>query len=221
MAVNTNFNDPLYVHSSETPGTNLINDQLIGVENYFIWSRAMLIALRAKNKIGLIDGSCRRPPIGIQTSLQWERCNVMVLSWLMNTVLKKIYGGLVYTSDASMVWTDLKEQFDKVNSSRIFSLHREIGRLTQGNTTVSAYYCKLKKLWDEYSVLVIIPSCECNAAKNYLEHDQQQNILQFLMGLDDSYVNVRNKILMMSLLPTVGQEFSLISQEESHRALFS
>ncbi|XP_073290518.1 uncharacterized protein [Primulina huaijiensis] len=173
MANNCSFNDPLYIHPSDTPGLNLVNDQLIGVENYGIWSRAMLIALRAKNKIALIDGSCCRPPVDSQTSLQWEKCNALVLSWIMNTVSKEIFGGIIYALDASSIWTDLKERFDKINGSRIFSIHREIGRLTQGNSTISTYYCKLKQLWDEYSALVILPSCECDTARRYLEHEQQ------------------------------------------------
>ncbi|XP_075480651.1 uncharacterized protein LOC142521318 [Primulina tabacum] len=221
MANNCNFNDSLYIHPSDTPGMNLVNDQLIGVDNYGIWSRAMLIALRVKNKIALIDGNCRRPPIGSPNSLQWDRCNALVLSWIINTVSMEIFGGIVYASDASSVWTDLKEQFEKVNGSRIFSLHREIGRLTQGNSTISTYYCKLKLLWDEYSALVTLPSCECDTARTYLVHEQQQRLLQFLMGLNDSYLNIRSQILMMSPLPTVGQAFSLISQKESHRVLSS
>lgn len=153
MANNNNFNDPLYIHPSDTPGANLVSGQLIGVETYGIWSRAMLIALRAKNKITFIDGSCRRPSAGSQTLLQWERCNALLLSWILNTVSKEIFGGIIYTSDASAVWTDLKEQFDKINGSQIFSLHREIGRLTQGNSIISIYYCKLKQLWMNIQLL--------------------------------------------------------------------
>ncbi|XP_073269630.1 uncharacterized protein [Primulina huaijiensis] len=200
---------------------NLVNDQLLGVENYGVWSRAMIIALRAKNKIVFIDGSLPRPAVGHATSNQWERCNALVLSWIMNTVSKEIYGGIVYSSDASMVWSDLKEQFDKVNGSRIFSIHRDINRLTQGSSTISGYYSKLKHLWDEYASLVTLPSCECDTARKYLNHDQQQKLLQFLMGLNDSYMQIRSQILMMSPLPSVGQAFSIISQEESHRSLIS
>ncbi|XP_073296507.1 uncharacterized protein [Primulina huaijiensis] len=221
MANNTNFNDPLFLHPSDTPGMTIVSEQLTGVENYGVWSRAMLIALRAKNKIALIDGTCKRPALGNVTLHQWERCNALVLSWIMNSVSKDIFGGIVYSSDASTVWSDLKDQFDKINGSRIFSLHRELGRLTQGNNTISVYFCKLKQLWDEYSSLVTLPSCECAAARKYVEHDQQQRLLQFLMGLNDSYMHVRSQILMMVPLPTVGQAFSLLSQEESHRLLSS
>lgn len=122
-----NFNDPLSIHSSDTPGMNLINEQLTGVENYGVWSRAMLIALRANNKIAFIGGTCKRPAAGNLMLQQWEGCNTLVLSWIMNSVSKGIFGGIVYTTDASVVWTDLKDQFEKVNGSRIFSLHRDIG----------------------------------------------------------------------------------------------
>ncbi|XP_073295112.1 uncharacterized protein [Primulina huaijiensis] len=179
----------------------------------------MLIALQAKNKIGFIDGTFKKPEAGSASVLQWERCNALVLSWILNTVSREIFGGIVYATDASVVWTDLMEQFDKVNGSRIFALHRDIGQLVQGQSTTSAYFCKLKQLWDEVASLVILPSCECAAARRYVEHDQQHRLLQFLMGLNESYAAIRSQILMMSPLPTVGQAFSIISQEESHRSL--
>ncbi|XP_075512619.1 uncharacterized protein LOC142548180 [Primulina tabacum] len=179
----------------------------------------MIIALRAKNKIVFIDGSHPRPAVGHASLHPWERCNALVLSWLMNTVSKEIYGGIVCSTDASTVWSDLKEQFDKVNGSRNFSIHRDINRLTQGSSAISAYYSKLKHLWDEYASLVTLPSCECDTARRNLNHDQQQKLLQFLIGLNDSYMTIRSQILMMSPLPSVGQDFSIISQEESHRSL--
>ncbi|XP_073025307.1 uncharacterized protein [Primulina eburnea] len=213
------FNDPLFLHPSDMPGMNLVNDQLLGIENYGIWSRAMLIAFRAKNKISFIDGSFPRPEAGNATLHQWERCNALVLSWIMNTVSKEIFRGIVYSTDASVVWSDLKEQFDKVNGSRIFSIHRDITRLVQGNSTISVYYSKLKHLWDEYNSLVTLPSCECDTAKQYLNHENQQRLLQFLIGLNDSYMSIRSQILMMDPLPNVGQAFSILSQEETHRSL--
>ncbi|XP_075492651.1 uncharacterized protein LOC142530724 [Primulina tabacum] len=221
MAMNSNFNDPLFLHPSDTPGMNLVTDQLIGTENYGVWSRAMLIALRAKNKIGFIDGTCKRPISGSPTAQQWERCNALVLSWIYNTICKDIFRGIVYATEAFFVWSDLKEQFDKVNGSRIFTLHREIGRITQGDSTISVFFCRLKQLLDEYSSLVTLPSCECATARKYIEHDQQQRLLQFLMGLNESYSQIRSQILMMTPLPIVGQAFSIISQEDSHRAIIS
>lgn len=126
------------------------------------------------------------------TLLQWEMCNDMVLSWIMNVVSKEILGEIVYSTDAITVWNDLKERFDTINGSRILSIHRDIGRLVQGYTTVSIYYSKLRQHWDEYDLLVVLPSCECDSAHKYMEHDQQHKLLQFLMGLNESYAHVRS-----------------------------
>ncbi|GAV89044.1 UBN2_3 domain-containing protein, partial [Cephalotus follicularis] len=211
----------MYLHPSDTPGTNLVTEQLVGNENYGVWSRAMLIALRAKNKTGFIDGSCEKPSENSPLLHQWERCNAIVLSWIMNTVSKELFNGIAYSTNAQSVWKDLKERFDKVNGSRIFSIHREIGSLVQGNMTISVYFTKLRQLWDEYASLVTLPSCGCATFRAYLEHDQQQKLLQFLMGLNESCGGIRNQTLMMNPLPTVGQTYSLISQEESHRGIIA
>lgn len=213
--------DPLYVSSSDTIGLNLINEQLVGTENYGIWSRAMKIALRARNKLAFVDGSCKKPDPGSDRVLQWERCNAIVLSWIMNAVSKEIFGGIVYSTDAAVVWNDLRERFDKVNGSRIFALHHEIGSHVQGNSLISTYYSKLRQLWDEYASLVTLPICSCESSKKFIEFDQQHKLLQFLMGLNESFVHIRSHILMMDPLPTVSHAFAIISQEESHRSLLN
>ncbi|XP_071695604.1 uncharacterized protein [Rutidosis leptorrhynchoides] len=49
------FNDPLYLHPIDTSGASLITQKLKGTENYNVWSCAMKLALRTKNKLGFID----------------------------------------------------------------------------------------------------------------------------------------------------------------------
>lgn len=56
----------------------------------------MLIALHAINKIAFIDGTMKRHDAGSAKLDQWERVNALVLSWIMNTVSKEIFGGIVY-----------------------------------------------------------------------------------------------------------------------------
>jgi hypothetical protein len=51
---------PLFLHSGDNLGIILVPQPLIG-ENYSRWSRSMLIALSAKNKLCFIDGSLSKP----------------------------------------------------------------------------------------------------------------------------------------------------------------
>ncbi|KZV36149.1 hypothetical protein F511_20281 [Dorcoceras hygrometricum] len=177
----------------------------------------MLLALTAKNKVGFIDGSCVKPSDRSPNLHQWERCNAIVLSWIMSSVSKEIFAGIVYCTVSSKVWADLKERFNKVSGSRIYSIQGEIVCLKQGSSPVFIYFSKLKQLWDEYASLVTLPSCACATARAYVDHEQTQCLIQFLMGLNDNYGSIRIQILMMSTLPSVSQAFAIVSQEESHR----
>ncbi|XP_069143302.1 uncharacterized protein [Solanum lycopersicum] len=152
-------NDPLYIGPSDASGAVLIPKKLTGSENYGIRSRSMRIALLGKRKFDFVTGACTKELYKDEYHEQWEACNAIVLSWIMNTVSEDLLSGIVYATIAFSVWVDLKERFDKVNTMRIYQLQREINTFTQGTDFVSHYFTKLKTLWSEYDV--VIPSCSC------------------------------------------------------------
>nr|GEX24606.1 ribonuclease H-like domain-containing protein [Tanacetum cinerariifolium] len=51
--------NPLHLHPNDSVALTVVEVKLKGIENYQVWSCAMLLALDGKNKIGFIDGSCR------------------------------------------------------------------------------------------------------------------------------------------------------------------
>lgn len=130
------FHHPLYLHPSDTLGAMMVSQQLTGFENYSHWSRAMIVALTAKNKIGFINGSCAKSSFVLSLHSLWERVNAIVLSWIFNSVSKEIFGGVVYETNARIVWADLKERFNKVNGTRIYAIHKEIASVSQGTQSV-------------------------------------------------------------------------------------
>ncbi|KAM3378921.1 hypothetical protein P3S68_011334 [Capsicum galapagoense] len=106
----------------------------------------------------------------------WDRCNAIVLACLMNTVSKDLISTVIYGLDAHKVWEDLRERFDKVNASRDFYLHKEIVTLTQGTSSVSCYFSRLRELWDYFEALVPLPLCPCPKSKEYTAHFQLQKL---------------------------------------------
>jgi len=209
--------NPLYLHPSDTPGSILIPQQLTGIENYTGWSNSMKIALLAKNKIGFIDETCRRDCYRGDLLHEWDRCNVFVLSWITNLVFKKLANGLMFLYNVHNVWKNIQERFDKHNLTRIYQIHREISIISQGTFTVSEYYSKLRNLWDEYVSLVPLPACECDKYRVYAEHMERQNLMQFLMGLNDSFAQSRSQILLTIPSPSLNQAYSMIMQDESQK----
>lgn len=80
---------PFFLHASYSPGMNLVNSSFNG-KGYGGWWRSILISLSAKNKVGFIDGT-HNPPASNSTNIKlWRRCNDIVISWLLNSLSKKI-----------------------------------------------------------------------------------------------------------------------------------
>ncbi|XP_055814470.1 uncharacterized protein LOC129884147 [Solanum dulcamara] len=61
--------------------------------------------------------------------------------------------------------------------------------------------------------------CDCRESRPYLEHLRSQRLLQFLMGLNESYNQIRSSILARSPIIIVNEAYAIVSQEESQRAL--
>ena len=196
------LSNPYFTHHSDHPGLVLIFKSLNG-DNYSTWKRAMILALNSKNKLGFVNGSIKAPseetdPKGYST---WSRCNDMVHSWIVNTLNLEIADNVIYYSIAHEVWEDLRERFSQSNASRIFEIQRDIAFLQQEQLFVYAYYTKLKGLWDELA--------SYNAAAHGAQQDQQK-LMQFLMGLNESYSAICGQILLMNPPPSVRQAYSCL-----------
>ncbi|KAH0694187.1 hypothetical protein KY285_021284 [Solanum tuberosum] len=209
--------DEASLNSINGPGSVLVPIQLKGSENYGLWRRLMCIALQANRKLCFVLGTCKKSSFEKELQEHWETYNAIVLSWIINTVPPHLISGILYATDAHTVWEDLQERFDKVNRVRIFQLHRDIAMISQGTDTVSTYFTKLKELWAEYDAIVPFPNCGCARYKEYTAHLQQQKLLQFLSGLNDTYTQSKRQILMKTTEPSLNQGYAMIIEEESHR----
>nr|GEU32537.1 ribonuclease H-like domain-containing protein [Tanacetum cinerariifolium] len=65
--------------------------------------------------------------------------------------------------------------------------------------------------------MVELPKCVCNASESFKKQNQLMKLMQFLMGLDDSYMQIRSSIFSREVLPVVRSSYATISSEESHR----
>ncbi|KAI5312945.1 hypothetical protein L3X38_042119 [Prunus dulcis] len=211
-----------FIHSSDHPGLLLVNKRLNG-DNYPTWKRSMIIALTAKNKFGFVDCSIETPSRAKKPAdfALWERCDKMVLSWLLNSVEPDLAEGVVYADTAHEIWKDFEDRFSQGNAPRIYQIQKAIAFHTQGSMPVSNYYTKLKGYWDELTSYRGTPSCSYDGMKSYNKFKEQDQIMQFLMGLNDSYNAVHSQILLMKELPSVREAYSLIIQEEKQREIGS
>jgi len=51
----------------------------------------------------------------------WEKCDLMVRTWLYNVIDKKLHGSIANVSTARATWVDLEERYSQGNSIRSFN----------------------------------------------------------------------------------------------------
>ncbi|OIT40373.1 hypothetical protein A4A49_65512, partial [Nicotiana attenuata] len=111
------------------------------------------------------------------------------------------------------------ERFGKSNLTRFYHLWTQIGALTQGTDSVTTYLTKMKDFWDEQDTLLPGKGCNCKESEPFFEMFYQQHLVQFLVGLNETYAHVRSQILLKTLVISVNEAYALVIQEESQRAL--
>ncbi|GJT06564.1 ribonuclease H-like domain-containing protein, partial [Tanacetum coccineum] len=210
--------DPLFLHSNDTSGVPLINFKLEGTENYKVWKAALTIAIHTKNKLGFINGKLVRPSEEGFMQEQWDRCNSVVLNWILGCVSQDVFMGQVFSKNAKVVWDELEETYSKQDGSVIFNMHYKIHSLSQSGSSLSEYYHKFNALWRQYDSLVNLPNCVCENSDKLKEHNELIKLIQFLMGLDEVYAPIRSIILTSDPLPDVRGAFVTLSNMNGHTA---
>ncbi|GKD47042.1 ribonuclease H-like domain-containing protein [Tanacetum coccineum] len=105
--VKLNIYDPLYLYPQDI-GSQLITFKLEGTENYKVWSAAVELALHTRNKIGFINGKCVRDVNKGPLQDQWDKCNVVVLSWLLGSVSQDVCDAALKIKDHGQLLSSVR-----------------------------------------------------------------------------------------------------------------
>jgi len=139
----------------------------------------------------------------------------MVLSWLLNSGHKNIRDSVLFCGRAGELWKELEERYRQSNKARLFQAQKHVTCISQGDLDIASYFNKAKKVWDEFSAVGSLPRCDCSKCECEVNikldrYAQEQRIIRFLMGLNDSYTSVRGNILMMTPLASLSPIYSLL-----------
>ncbi|XP_076889165.1 uncharacterized protein LOC143539851 [Bidens hawaiensis] len=116
--------NPLYLHPSDNPDMILVSKFFDG-NSYGAWKLAMSIALSAKNKLGSINNIVPMPANQVHLAL-WQRCNDMVISWILNTLNHDIRDSVLYAETAQTLWKELNSRYEQASDARIYQLQKNI-----------------------------------------------------------------------------------------------
>jgi hypothetical protein len=82
----------------------------------------------------------------------------------------------------------------------------------------------MRTLWEELNSHRPMPHCtcpnpcRCAAMREASYFRLEDQVIQFLTGLNDQFAVVRTQVLMMDPLPSINKVYSLVIQEESNNS---
>lgn len=214
-----NIHRPYYLHLGENPATALVSP-VLDSSNYSSWSRSMLTALSAKNKVEFVDGSIQGYASNHPLHAAWKRTNNMVVSWMVHSVSPSIRQSILWMDDARDIWKDLKSRYSQGDLLRISELQQDMASIRQGDKTIIDYFTRLRIIWDELEsyqpdpFCTCNPKCTCDALVSVVERKKQDQVIQFLRGLNDQFSTIKSNVLMMDPLPDIARVFSYAVQQE-------
>ncbi|XP_024009606.1 uncharacterized protein LOC112084603 [Eutrema salsugineum] len=138
--------------------------------------------------------------------------NCMVNAWVMNVVNREIYESILYYEDAAEMWNDLFLRFRMSNLPRKYQLEQAIYILKQGSLDLSTYYTKKKTLWEQLANTKShsAKKCNCDTVKELLDDAETSKSIQFLMGLNDNFANIRGQILNNRPCPGMPEIYNIL-----------
>jgi len=97
---------------------------------------------------------------------------------------------------------------------------QEIYVLQQDSKSVTAFYSKLKVLWEELEIYLPMLSssfriqCACESMRTSRKNHMLLYAIRFLTGLHENFSMVKLQILLMGPLPPMTKIFSMVLQHE-------
>ena len=121
-----------------------------------------------------------------------------------------ISSSIMYYETVREMWLELQRVFSQGNGPKIYNLQQDISQITQRQLSVTEYYSKFKKLWDQLIHYEPLPACTCGAMKILSIAHEKSYVMRFLMGLNESFEIVRSHILMLEPFPSVSKMYALV-----------
>lgn len=140
-----------------------------------------------------------------------------MLSWILNSVGRHIASTLMHTDNAASAWKELEEWYNQGNGPLLYQIRYELTNLHQGSDSIVTYFNKLKTMWDRLDANSKVIVCICSAAKELKCEIETDRVIQFLLGLDESFMTIKSQILSMQEIPSIGKVYALVKQEEKQK----
>ena len=137
-------------------------------QNYLKWSQAVELYVKARGKMGHLDGRVKAPSTTDPEYDKWEIENFVLMSWLINSMVPEIGESFYRLKTAKAIWDTVASTFSRRgNYAQEFELIRSIDHSEQGDMTITQYYTFLATSWDRLDHLQLFQPTFTDDAEAY------------------------------------------------------
>ncbi|KAL9691710.1 hypothetical protein QQ045_012136 [Rhodiola kirilowii] len=136
---------------------------------------------------------------GKRMQAKWQRCNDVIMSWLISSVSDDIVGQILHAKDVMIAWNILHAWFAGTNLARKSGLIKEANNLVQ----------------DSIKKISPCPSDgNCGCCQEASDEKMEDREVQYLMGLNECYSTIRTHVFAMSKVSDMVIVFEMATREE-------
>jgi len=198
--------------------SQIITGHKLTGKNFLQWSKSVMIFVSGKGKDDYLTGVITKPATSDAEYRKWKIENNIVMSWLLNSMDNDVSENFLLYDTAKEIWDAARETFSTTNNTaELFAVEGFLHDLRQGEDSVTQYYTKLSRLWQQVDLfendVYENPRDEATHKKNI----EKKRIFKFLLGLNRNLDEVRGRLMAIKPLPTLREAVSEVVREESRR----
>ncbi|KAL3638058.1 hypothetical protein CASFOL_018071 [Castilleja foliolosa] len=181
-------------------------------KNY--WARKVKIALRGRGRWHHITGVSEPPKINEPDYYIWEKNDLQVLSWIIDSMESDLIGQFLEYPTARELWEGILEIYRSGEDAlQIYDPNIQANRLQQEEKSIEKYYQNCQVIWREIDRRDRNDMETPNDILKFNKRMQTFRLYQFLHGADLKFDSVKRDLLKETLLPTVETAYSALRRE--------
>ena len=182
--------------------------------NYSVWSQILDMHIVGKKKKGYITGTKVAPVENDPNYDEWKVEDVLVKSWLINSMIDKLMSHFLQCGTAKEVWDAVKRSYlDVFHSSQVHELMKKSFQSHQGGCPLTKYYNELNSIYMELDYQRSNDMMCVVDIKKQRKRTVEDRVYVFLTSLDHNLDQVSGRVLATSPLPSLEETYSLVRRE--------
>lgn len=211
MTMATSSIDQVAANSSLQITVHKLNEK-----NYLEWSQPIKLAVDGRGKLGYLTGEAKRPSKDDPMFRVWRSKNSLVMAWLLNSMETAIAKPNMFLPSVKDIWEAVRETYSNMkNSNQIFELKTKLWQSKLGDREVNVYYNEMVTLWQELDQCYDDVWKNTNDKARYAKREGNDGVYMFLAGVNQTFDEVKGRILGCKPLPSIRKVFSEVRQEEA------